>query len=61
MDDWHRLQQEEINLGKTLPPISFQVFPPAQHPEHVHSQVTQSAMRNPPVQSQGFRRMLEML
>lgn len=55
MDDWYGLQQEAINLGETLLPMSYQVIPPTHPPEHIYSQVAQSAMQNPPVQSHGFQ------
>lgn len=54
MDDWIHFQQETINMGETLPPISFQVMPPAH--QHTHSQVAQSAMRNLPMQSHESQR-----
>lgn len=56
MDDWYRLQQEAINFGETLLPMSYQVIPPTHPPEHIHSQEAQSAMQIPPVQFHGFQR-----
>lgn len=42
-------------MGEMLPPMTFQVIPPLAHaPECAYSQVAQSAMKNPPVQSHGF-------
>lgn len=54
MDEWYQLQQEKVNMGETLQPMSFQIMPPTH--EHTHSQIAQSAMRNPPVQSHEFQK-----
>lgn len=57
MDDWYKYQQEAVNIGETLPPMSFQVvLPPAHAPERAYLQVAHSAMKNPPVHSHVFLR-----
>lgn len=58
MDDWYELQQEAINIGETLPPLSFQIIPPAH--EHTHSQMTKSAKQIQPYSLMHSRGMLKM-